>query len=61
MLDVLQGFVHELRAHRRGLPIAVVGNRVREGTLSADQLRQFVDLGMAHDIAVVTGVAEGPK
>jgi chromosome partitioning protein len=42
-IQASHAFVHELRAHRRHLPIAVVGNRVREGTLSADQLRQFLD------------------
>jgi chromosome partitioning protein len=36
-------FVAELLAHRRheGVEVALVANRVREHTLSADQLRQF--------------------
>lgn len=32
-----------LRGHSRGVKVAVIGNRVREGTISADQLRQFLD------------------
>jgi chromosome partitioning protein len=36
-------FIRELREHKRGLKVAVVGNRVREGTIAADQLRQFLD------------------
>jgi chromosome partitioning protein len=42
-IQASHAFVRELREHKRGVKIAVVGNRVREGTISADQLRQFLD------------------
>jgi chromosome partitioning protein len=38
-------FVRELLAHRRGdkVRVAIVGMRTREGTISADQLRDFLE------------------
>ena len=38
-------FVRELVAHRRGdkVSIGVIGMRMKEGTISADQLRHFLD------------------
>jgi chromosome partitioning protein len=42
-INASHAFLKELREHRRGVKVAVVGNRVREGTISADQLRQFLD------------------
>jgi chromosome partitioning protein len=42
-IQASHAFVQELRERKRGVKIAVVGNRVREGTISADQLRQFLD------------------
>lgn len=42
-IQASHAFVQALREHRRGAPLAVVGNRVREGTIAADQLRQFLD------------------
>jgi chromosome partitioning protein len=42
-IQASHAFVQELREHKRGVKIAVIGNRVREGTISADQLRQFLD------------------
>jgi chromosome partitioning protein len=36
-------FIRELREHKRHLKVAVVGNRVRENTIAADQLRAFLD------------------
>jgi chromosome partitioning protein len=41
-IQASHAFVRELRAHRRGLKIAVVGNRVREHTLAAEQLQAFL-------------------
>lgn len=42
-INASHAFLKELREHKRGVKVAVVGNRVREGTISADQLRQFLD------------------
>jgi chromosome partitioning protein len=50
-IQASHAFVRELRQHKRGVKIAVVGNRVREGTISADQLRQFLD---TLDVPVLT-------
>jgi len=50
-IQASHAFVRELREHKRGVKIAVVGNRVREGTISADQLRQFLD---TLDVPVLT-------
>ena len=56
-------FIRELREHKRGLKLAVVGNRVREGTIAADQLRQFLDgldvpvLAMLRDTQLYVQVA----
>jgi chromosome partitioning protein len=41
-IQASHAFVRELRAHRRGLSIAVVGNRVREHTIAAEQLQAFL-------------------
>jgi chromosome partitioning protein len=42
-IQASHAFIRELRGHKRGLKLAVVGNRVREGTIAADQLRHFLD------------------
>jgi chromosome partitioning protein len=44
-IHATHAFVNELLAHRRseGISIALVGMRVREGTISSDQLRSFLD------------------
>ncbi|MDH4290017.1 MAG: ParA family protein, partial [Aquincola sp.] len=42
-IQASHAFLRELREHRRGFSVAVIGNRVREGTISADQLRHFLD------------------
>jgi chromosome partitioning protein len=50
-IQASHAFVRELREHKRGVKIGVIGNRVREGTISADQLRQFLD---SLDVPVLT-------
>lgn len=44
-IHATHAFVKELLANRRseGVSIAVIGMRVREGTISSDQLRSFLD------------------
>jgi chromosome partitioning protein len=42
-IQASHAFIRELREHKRGLKVAVVGNRVRENTIAADQLRQFLE------------------
>jgi len=42
-IQASHAFVQALREQRRGVKVAVVGNPVREGTIAADQLRQFLD------------------
>jgi len=42
-IQASHAFVHALREQRRSVKVAVIGNRVREGTIAADQLRQFLD------------------
>ena len=42
-IQASHAFVQALREQRRGVTVAVIGNRVREGTIDADQLRQFLD------------------
>ena len=44
-IQASHSFVRELKAHRRSdkVKLAVVGMRVREGTIATDQLRQFLD------------------
>lgn len=42
-INASHAFLKELREHKRGAKVAVIGNRVREGTISADQLRRFLD------------------
>jgi chromosome partitioning protein len=42
-IQASHAFIHELRERKRHLKIGLLGNRVREGTLAADQLRQFLD------------------
>jgi chromosome partitioning protein len=56
-IHATHAFVRELLARRRGdkVSIAIVGMRVRDGTISADQLRSFLEtlqvplLGFLHD------------
>lgn len=46
-MQASHAFVQELRERKPGIKIGVLGNRVREGTIAADQLRQFLhNLGM---------------
>ena len=42
-IQATHAFVQELRARRRQVEIAVVGNRVREHTIASEQLRAFLD------------------
>jgi chromosome partitioning protein len=42
-IQASHAFLRELREHKRGVAVAVVGNRVREHTISAEQLRHFLD------------------
>jgi len=42
-IQATHAFVQELRAHKSKAKIAVVGNRVKDTTVSADQLRRFLD------------------
>jgi chromosome partitioning protein len=42
-IQATHAFVQELREHKPRMKIAVVGNRVKETTVSADHLRQFLD------------------
>ncbi len=62
-IQASHAFVQELRARKKGLSIAVVGNRVREGTIALDQLRQFLDtlgvpvLGMLRDTQLYVQLA----
>ena len=42
-IQATHAFVQELRARKPKMKIAVVGNRVKETTVSADHLRQFLD------------------
>jgi chromosome partitioning protein len=44
-IQASHAFVQELQAHKRGdkVKLAVVGMRVKEGTIATDQLRQFLD------------------
>lgn len=43
-IHATHAFIRELLAHRRGdkVQVGVVGMRIREGTISADQLRSFL-------------------
>jgi chromosome partitioning protein len=43
-IHATHAFISELLAHRRGdkVSVGVVGMRIREGTISADQLRSFL-------------------
>ena len=66
-IQASHAFVQELRsrahAHKRSIDIAVVGNRVREGTIAADQLRHFLDalglpvLGLLRDTQLYVQLA----
>ena len=62
-IQASHAFVQELRARKKGLAIAVVGNRVREGTIALEQLRQFLDtlgvpvLGMLRDTQLYVQLA----
>ena len=44
-IQATHAFVAELRAHKRGadLKLAVLGNRVKDNTISADQLHAFLE------------------
>jgi chromosome partitioning protein len=44
-IHATHAFVRELQAHRRGgkVKIGLIGNRTREGTISADQLHKFLE------------------
>ncbi len=42
-IQATHAFVQDLRARKPRMKIAVVGNRVKETTVSADHLRQFLD------------------
>lgn len=44
-IQASHAFVQELQAHKRSdkVKLAVVGMRVKEGTIATDQLRQFLD------------------
>jgi chromosome partitioning protein len=42
-IQATHAFVQELREHKPRMKVAVVGNRVKETTVSADHLRQFLD------------------
>jgi chromosome partitioning protein len=42
-IQATHAFVQEVRAHQPKARIAVVGNRVKETTVAADHLRQFLD------------------
>jgi chromosome partitioning protein len=42
-IQATHAFVQALREHKPRMKIAVVGNRVKETTVSADHLRQFLD------------------
>jgi chromosome partitioning protein len=42
-IQATHAFVQELREHKPKMKIAVVGNRVKETTVSADHLRHFLD------------------
>jgi chromosome partitioning protein len=62
-IQASHAFVQELRAHKRGVKLAVIGNRVREHTLAADQLRAFLDtlgvpvLGLLRDTQLYVQLA----
>jgi len=42
-IQASHAFVQALRSHKHSIEIAVIGNRVREGTIAAEQLRHFLD------------------
>ena len=42
-IQATHAFVQELREHKPRMKIAIIGNRVKETTVSADHLRQFLD------------------
>jgi chromosome partitioning protein len=42
-IQATHAFVQELREHKPKMKIAIIGNRVKETTVSADHLRQFLD------------------
>jgi chromosome partitioning protein len=62
-IQASHAFVQALRAHKRVIELAVVGNRVREGTIAAEQLRHFLDtlgvpvLGMLRDTQLYVQLA----
>jgi chromosome partitioning protein len=42
-IQASHAFVRELREHKTRASVAVIGNRVRDHTIAADQLRVFLD------------------
>jgi chromosome partitioning protein len=64
-IDATEGFLDVLRAHRRSpdVQIGVVANRAREGTLSLDELRYFLEsvevpvLGQLRDAQIYVQLA----
>jgi chromosome partitioning protein len=62
-IQATHAFVQDIRARKPRCRIAVVGNRVKETTVAADQLRQFLDtldvpvLGMLRDTQLYVQLA----
>jgi chromosome partitioning protein len=64
-IQASHAFVRELKAHKRSdkVKLAVVGMRVKDGTIATDQLRQFLDglgvpvLGMLRDTQLYVQLA----
>jgi chromosome partitioning protein len=62
-IQASHAFVQELREHRTRASVAVIGNRVREHTIAADQLRVFLDtlgvpvLGLLRDTQLYVQLA----
>jgi chromosome partitioning protein len=64
-IQASHAFVRDLKVHKRSdkVKLAVVGMRVKEGTIATDQLRQFLDglgvpvLGMLRDTQLYVQLA----
>jgi chromosome partitioning protein len=62
-IQASHAFVQELREHKTRASVAVIGNRVREHTIAADQLRAFFDtlgvpvLGLLRDTQLYVQLA----
>jgi chromosome partitioning protein len=62
-IQASHAFVQELREHKTRASVAVIGNRVREHTIAADQLRAFLDtlgvpvLGLLRDTQLYVQLA----